>query len=796
MAPNIKKLLLYFKELSINSYIYHTYNHSKINDKIVYLESRDGNDFTGNILRIAQELSTGEYGNYKIYVFAKKEVVPKIKKLEKTYNLKIHKIVTKEALATRILEKAKFIIHDSGIRPKFIKRPGQIVLNTWHGTPLKYMGKDNVSEEHRVANVQHPFLSADYLLYPNDFMKEKMMKAYMIEKIYPGKILLEGYPRNSVFFDEERKEELKKELNLQDKEIFVYMPTFKGILTDRKDEEQKYEIEEYLEELDEKLNDKQLALVKLHVYNRSKLNFDQYKHVKPFIEDYETYDVLNMADVLITDYSSVFFDFANTRRKIVLFNYDEEEYMKYRGTYFPLSDLPFPKVQTIDDLVKELNSPKEYDDSEFLEKFCTYDRPDAAKYICKHVFKGEKVCKEEVVENDKPNVLIFGGGLLNNGITSSLISVLSNIDRENNNIFISYRTWDKYIAKNHEEVFERIPEGVQLLPLRTKINPTLTEKIKLYRFAHNKNYTGLSKSLEKLFKRELSKEYSRINFHSMINFDGYGIDEQLLLANADVKNSCWVHNDMVQEIETRDIQNINVLKYIYNKYDIVSVVSPDLIKPTSQISGRKDNIRIVHNINNYEKILENGNKDLELNKNTHIYTNNLYGIKGVLEKPGKKIITIGRYSPEKSHDRLLNAFDKFADDYPDTQIIIIGGHGVLYNKTEELVGTLKHWKNVTLIKWIANPMPILKECDLFVLSSFYEGWPMVLMEADTFNIPVMATDITGTQWMKDYNGHVVENSEEGILQGLYDFAEGKVEPLGIDYEEYNKNAVEEFNSVM
>ena len=282
----------------------------------------------------------------------------------------------------------------------------------------------------------------------------------------------------------------------------------------------------------------------------------------------------------------------------------------------------------------------------------------------------------------------------------------------------------------------------------------------------------------------------------MINFDGYGIDEQLLLANADVKNSCWVHNDMVQEIATRDIQNINVLKYIYNKYDIVSVVSPDLINPTSQISGRKDNIRIVHNINNYEKILENGDKDLELNKNTHIYTNNLYGIKGVLEKPGKKIITIGRYSPEKSHDRLLNAFDKFADDYPDTQIIIIGGHGVLYNKTEELVGTLKHWKNVTLIKWIANPMPILKECDLFVLSSFYEGWPMVLMEADTFNIPVMATDITGTQWMKDYNGHVVENSDEGILQGLYDFAEGKVKPLGIDYEEYNKNAVEEFNSVM
>jgi CDP-glycerol glycerophosphotransferase len=61
------------------------------------------------------------------------------------------------------------------------------------------MGRDNVAEQHRVGNVQHPLLSSDYLLYPNDYMMDKMLNAYMIEKIYPGKILLEGYPRNSVF---------------------------------------------------------------------------------------------------------------------------------------------------------------------------------------------------------------------------------------------------------------------------------------------------------------------------------------------------------------------------------------------------------------------------------------------------------------------------------------------------------------------------------------------------------------------------------------------------------------------
>ena len=73
---------------------------------------------------------------------------------------------------------------------------------------------------------------------------------------------------------------------------------------------------------------------------------------------------------------------------------------------------------------------------------------------------------------------------------------------------------------------------------------------------------------------------------------------------------------------------------------------------------------------------------------------------------------------------------------------------------------------------------------------------MVIMEADAFDIPVIATDITGTQWMKEYGGYIVENSEDGILQGMYDFTNGKVNALGIDYEEYNKNAIDEFLKII
>jgi CDP-glycerol glycerophosphotransferase len=63
-----------------------------------------------------------------------------------------------------------------------------------------------------------------------------MLEGYMIENLYPGTILNEGYPRNSVFFDDERREEMKSLLNLQGKDVFVYMPTFRGTLLTRKDQ--------------------------------------------------------------------------------------------------------------------------------------------------------------------------------------------------------------------------------------------------------------------------------------------------------------------------------------------------------------------------------------------------------------------------------------------------------------------------------------------------------------------------------------------------------------------------------
>ena len=110
-----KSKLVNLKDSAINSMIYEAYYKEDIDENLVYLESRDGLDFTGNIFRIVEELSTGNYGDLKIHVHAKPHVVDKIKAFQKNYNLRIDEIITKEALATKTAEKAGISIDRTAV---------------------------------------------------------------------------------------------------------------------------------------------------------------------------------------------------------------------------------------------------------------------------------------------------------------------------------------------------------------------------------------------------------------------------------------------------------------------------------------------------------------------------------------------------------------------------------------------------------------------------------------------------------------------------------------------------------
>src|SRR5699024_10881843 len=117
------------------------------------------------------------------------------------------------------LSAAKYIFNDTSFLTFFIKKPEQIYVNTWYGTPLKTLGKDVKNDRFKIGNIQKNFLTADYILAPNDYTQQKLTESYMLNEIYDGKFLKCGYPRNSVFFDNDRRNKIREQLEFGNKQI-------------------------------------------------------------------------------------------------------------------------------------------------------------------------------------------------------------------------------------------------------------------------------------------------------------------------------------------------------------------------------------------------------------------------------------------------------------------------------------------------------------------------------------------------------------------------------------------------
>jgi len=168
-------------------------------------------------------------------------------------------------------------------------------------------------------------------------------------------------------------------------------------------------------------------------------------------------------------------------------------------------------------------------------------------------------------------------------------------------------------------------------------------------------------------------------------------------------------------------------------------------------------------------------------------------------KNGKKtFVTVGRFSAEKGHARLISAYERFHKEHPETSLIIVGGHGDLWNRTVKQVQDSECREDIFLVRYMSNPYPLMKLCDYFAFSSIYEGFGLVLAEADILGLPCFSPDLPGPRgFMQKYGGLLVEDSEDGIYTGFCTCINGEVpKQLKIDYEAYNQNAVAQFESML
>lgn len=799
-----------FKPIHYSKARYFWYrDHCKIQEKLIMLETGAGKVMPGNVAAMVKELAGSEvYKEYTICITCGKAAVDTRKEWLKKQGL-TRRVAIKEAgtLAYyKLLATAKFLISEDSLNFVFAKRPGQVYLNTWHGTPLMTLGKAKKADFAMMGNEQKTFFDADYIVCPNEYTMEHMIEDYMLENFCQAEILLTGYPRNEVFRNKEQAKNIKKELGLEHKQTIAYMPTWRKMTREMDKEARTKQLEEILSAWDATLSENQVLYVKQHMVNAVPVNFSTYKNIRPFPAEYDTYEFLAAADTLVTDYSSVMFDFALTGRKIVLFVHDKEEYLQIRGLHMKLSELPFPKVETMEALAQELVAPKNYEDEAFLARFCSYDKKGVTASLCRKFILGEEsalIEKRKIPYNGKKNVVFYMGGFEKNGVTTACSNLLHNLDRTKNNYAVVYCITS---VKGRQESIRVIPEDVTLLSFYYNRCVTFAEQVPymIWRGFRKTPYRFVAKVMEKLSKRSAARMFGNCRIHSVVQFSGYNDEMIGTMEQMPCNRVIYVHSDMEKEIEMRGNANRGLLSHAYKAYDTVAAVTEGMIPPAERIAeydkeagSKKAHVTLCRNVIAHKRILELGEAELVFDSNTVMNVEEEQ-LREALASNKKKFVSIGRFSVEKGHERLIKAFERLHKEYPDTCLIIIGGHGDLWHKTVKQIEESTCPDAVFLVRYMSNPYPLLKQCDYFALSSLYEGFGLVLVEADVLGLPCFTVDITGPRgFMQKYGGLLVENSENGLLDGMKACMKGTIpKRLTVDYDQYNAEAVAQFESLI
>ena len=356
----------------------------KMKENWVFVESFFGKSYSDSP-KYLYEYMYDTYGDRFRYIWCLNERAPEMKG---------HPSICKRHSLRYIyyLSRSKYFITNTRQPTYYKKRKEAVFLETWHGTPLKKLAFD--LDDIMAVNQDHKKLfykqgkAWDYLISANRFSTDVFERAFC----YPREQIIEvGYPRNDILYSESADEiakEVKAEFGIpEDKRVILYAPTWR--------DNQFYGAGRYkftlamdLERMRKEFGKDSVLLLRTHYHIADNLDITG---LEDFVYNGSKYnDVSRLylaSDICITDYSSVFFDYANLKRPMLFFAYDYEDYKgEIRGMYFDMNtELPGPILQTNDELVEALHNIDEITEKYkeryevFYEKYCSVDDGQASK---------------------------------------------------------------------------------------------------------------------------------------------------------------------------------------------------------------------------------------------------------------------------------------------------------------------------------------------------------------------------------------------------------------------------------
>lgn len=365
------------------------------NEKMIVFESFLGKQYSDNP-RAIYEYVKEHYPTYQLYWSVDR------RSLAKLNDVNIQKIARFSIRWLFIMNRAKYWITNSRL-PAWIPKPKRtIYVQTWHGTPLKKLAADmekvhmpGTDTEKYKRNFLKEAKKWDYLVSPNSYSTNIFKRAFQFNKT----IIESGYPRNDFLIQANNDETITKLKNKLDiplhKKVILYAPTWR-------DNEYygrgryKFELQMDLKKMHQELSDDYVIVLRLHYLISENLNLSGFNS---FIKDFSHYgdirDLYLVSDMLMTDYSSVFFDYANLKRPMLFYVYDIDTYRDtLRGFYFDFEkEAPGPLVKTTDEIIRTIKRIEENDFQplvpldDFYKTFCQLEDGKASKRVVAEVFE-------------------------------------------------------------------------------------------------------------------------------------------------------------------------------------------------------------------------------------------------------------------------------------------------------------------------------------------------------------------------------------------------------------------------
>ena len=690
----------------------------------------------------------------------------------------------------RYLSQAAYLINNSTFPPYFIRKENQIYLNTWHGTAYKTLGRDMKGRFFEHKNFTRNILQSTHLLSPNSHMTHILNERHDVYEIYSGKLLESGYPRVDLTLNANkfRKLEIKEELGLRNcRKVVLYAPTWRGTHGHVGIDSEK--LRKDLETIN-KLDNIELIFRGHALLQEEILNLGLKVKIVPASID--TNELLSVVDILITDYSSIMFDFMPTRKNIILYVYDYDQYVMERGVYFNLDELPGLKCHSIDEVCLAIKKSSEYiDNKKLFDRFVPYEDGCVTKKVVEAVFERNyshvKVVNKKV--DKRKSLLIYGGPFMGNGITTSLINLISNIDRNKYNITVAIDPGAIMKEVGRVSKFSLLPE-INVVARVGRMNLGLDDKY--IHSINNHEYGYLNNRMKNVLVESWHMEFLRIigqgKFDSLIQFEGYNCFWTGLFASQNNKKILiFMHNSMIEEYGEKYAYLRLVFWYCgwVNKVISVSKLTRDLNRKelSERFDINKDKFEFCDNVQNPKYVLDRAKEPLA-EEDAELFN-------------GKTtFINIGRLSIEKDQIKLIKSFYEVYKEYKNCQLLIIG-EGMLKQNLIELVNQLNLKGVVFILGSRSNPYNILSKSDCFVLSSNHEGQPMTLFEAMILNKPIISTDIVGSRSaLQGRAGLLVENSVTGLKNGMLNFLTGKFKDKYYDIYDYQKNSLLKFSQLV